>query len=120
MCFASGANRPGVPNVLPWHGGDIERSRYEPARGCQILTILLLATAASSQEIDGSYPKESPDGRFILYTEDEEVFVARSDGESRPRQVGKGTALGWDPAVQNRFAWWRFELREDSFGNYNF
>ena len=80
-----------------------------------ILTVLLLATAASSQEIDGSYPKDSPDGRFVLYTEDEEVYLARADG-GRPRQVGTGTALGWDPAGQNRFAWWRFELREDSFG----
>ena len=81
-----------------------------------ILTVLLLSTAASSQQNDGSYPKDSPDGRFVLYTEDEEVYLAPSDGESRPRQVGKGTALGWDPAGQNRFAWWRFELREDSFG----
>ena len=87
-----------------------------PARGCQILTILLLATAASSQEIDGSYPKDSPDGRFILYTEDEEVYLARSDEESLPRHIGTGTALGWDPAGQNRFAWWRFELRGDAFG----
>ena len=47
--------------------------------------------------------------------QDEEVFVARADG-SRPRHTGTGTALGWDPAGQNRFAWWRFELREDSFG----
>ena len=81
-----------------------------------ILTVLLLATPASSQQNDGSYPKDSPDGRFILYTEDEEVFVARAEGGSRPRQVGKGTALGWDPAGQNRFAWWRWEPKTDSFG----